>query len=293
MEACMFINKSIVLVTVCSILSWVTPISANNEKYLPFNENLVKEAASVSEAVDNITNVLEQQGFDIFGVVDHAANAASVGLDLGPTQLILFSDRRVETTFIHEAQTLAIEFPLKILVWEDDDGSINHFYNGPGYLADRHRLQLRDRHLAKIAKTVRQFGDLDNGLITIDSPFTVDQTIANLKNAVEALADKGFRIPFIIDFQSDNQHEIVHLSPATLLIFGNPNVGTPLMQNQRRIGVDLPQKFLVWEDQDGQTHITYNDIFFLAKRHDLQGVEKNLENISNGLVNFVKLATQE
>ena len=289
----MIVSKSIVFTTILFILSWITPLSANSEKYLPFNEDLIKEAASISEAVDNITHVLEQQGFDIFGVVDHAANAASVGLDLGPTQLILFSDRRRETKLIHEAQTLAIEFPLKILVWEDDDGSINHFYNGPGYLVDRHRLRLRDGHLAKIEKTVRQFGDLDNGLITIDSPFTVDQTITNLKNAIEALADSGFRVPFIIDFQSDNQHEIVHLNPATLLIFGNPNVGTPLMQNQRRIGVDLPQKFLVWEDQDGQTHITYNDIFFLAKRHDLQGVEKNLENISNGLANFVNLATQE
>jgi len=289
----MFINKSIILVTVCFVLSWITPISANNEKYLPFNESLVKEAASVSEAVDNITNVLEQQGFDIFGVVDHAANAASVGLDLRPTQLILYSDRRRETKLIHEAQTLAIEFPLKILVWEDDDGSINHFYNGPGYLVDRHRLRLRDRHLAKIAKTVRQFGDLDNGLITVDSPFSVDQTITNLKNAIEALADIGFRVPFVIDFRSDEQHGAADLPPITLLVFGNPNVGTPLMQNQQRIGIDLPQKFLVWEDGYGQTHITYNDIFFLAKRHDLQGVEKNLENISNGLANFVKLATQE
>ena len=289
----MIVSKSIVFTTVFFILSWITPLSANSEKYLPFNEDLIKEAASVSEAVDNITHVLEQQGFDIFGVVDHAANAASVGLDLGPTQLILFSDRQWEAQLIHTAQTLAIEFPLKILVWEDDDGSIKHFYNAPGYLVDRHRLQLHDRRLAKIKNAVSQFGELDNGLITVNSPFSVDQTATNLKNAIEALADNGFRVPFVIDFSSNDQHGAADLHPTILLIFGNPNAGTPLMQNQQRIGVDLPQKFLVWEDRYGQTHITYNDIFFLAKRHNLQGVEKSLENISNGLANFVKLATQE
>ncbi|GJL71648.1 MAG: hypothetical protein NMNS01_08470 [Nitrosomonas sp.] len=285
-------GKSVVLITVWLMLGWITAVSANNQK--PFDEeDLIKESASVSEAISNIRHILEQQEFDIIGVVDHAAGAASVGMDLRPTQLILFSDRRQENKLIHDKQTLAIDLPLKILVWEDGDGTINFFYNGPGYLIDRHRLQLHDHHLEKIAKSVRQFGDVNNGLITVDSPFSVEQTVENLRNAIEALADRGFRVPFVIDFLSDGQHEFAHLSATTLLIFGNPNAGTPLMQNQQRIGVDLPQKFLVWEDQYGQTHITYNDISFLAERHDLQGVEQNLENISTALANFVKVATQE
>lgn len=285
-------GRSVILIAVLLISGWITAVSASSQR--PFvEEDLIKESASVSEAIDNIRNILEQQEFEIVGVVDHAAGAASVGMDLRPTQLILFSDRRQENKLLRDEQTLAIDFPLKILVWEDGDGSINFFYNGPGYLIDRHRLQLHDHSLERIAKSVRQFGDLKNGLITVESPFSVDQTVANLKNAIEALADRGFRIPFVIDFLSDDQHEINHSSGSTLLIFGNPNAGTPLMQNQQRIGVDLPQKFLVWEDQYGQTHVTYNDILFLAERHNLQGVEQNLENISNALANFVKLATQE
>lgn len=285
-------GRSVVLIAVLLISGWITAVSASSQR--PFvEEDLIKESASVSEAIDNIRNILEQQEFEIVGVVDHAAGAASVGMDLRPTQLILFSDRRQENKLLRDEQTLAIDFPLKILVWEDGDGSINFFYNGPGYLIDRHRLQLHDHSLERIAKSVRQFGDVKNGLITVESPFSVDQTVANLKNAIEALADRGFRIPFVIDFLSDDQHEINHSSGSTLLIFGNPNAGTPLIQNQQRIGVDLPQKFLVWEDQYGQTHVTYNDILFLAERHNLQGVEQNLENISNALANFVKLATQE
>jgi uncharacterized protein (DUF302 family) len=291
MEAVMAASKVITLIVIGFLISWITPLSASSDK--PLNESVIKEAASVSDAINSIRNILEQQGFEIIGVVDHAANAANVGLDLRPTQLILFSDKSQESKLISKAQTLAIDFPLKILIWEDDNGSIHHFYNGPGYLTDRHRLRLSNHHLEEIAQTVRQFGELNNGLITVDSPFSVEQTIINLKDAIEGLADKGFRIPFVIDFMSNDQHEIDYIGSATLLIFGNPNAGTPLMQNQQRIGIDLPQKFLVWEDQHGQTRITYNDIFFLAKRHNLQNVEQNLENVSNALANFVKQATQE
>ncbi|MBA2483432.1 MAG: DUF302 domain-containing protein [Nitrosomonas sp.] len=284
-------SKVITFIVIGFLISWITPLSASSDK--PLNESVIKEAASVFDAINSIQNILEQQGFEIIGVVDHAANAASVGLDLRPTQLILFSDKSQESKLISKAQTLAIDFPLKILVWEDDNGSINHFYNDPGYLVERHRLRLNNHHLAEIAQTVRQFGELNNGLITVDSPFSVEQTIINLKDAIEGLTDKGFRIPFIIDFMSNEQHEIDYIGSTILLIFGNPNAGTPLMQNQQRIGIDLPQKFLVWEDQHGQTRITYNDIFFLAKRHNLQNVEQNLENVSNALANFVKQATQE
>lgn len=285
-------GRSVILIAVLLMSGWIVAVSASNQR--PFDEeDMIKESASVSEAVDNIRNILEQQEYDIIGVVDHAAGAASVGMDLRPTQLILFSDRRQEIKLIRDEQTLAIDLPQKILVWEDGDGSINFFYNGPGYLIDRHRLQLHDHHLKKITKAFRQFGDVNNGLITVNSPYSVDQTVANLKNAIEALADRGFRVPFVIDFLSGDQHEIDHLGATTLLIFGNPNAGTPLMQNQQRIGVDLPQKFLVWEDRYGQTHVTYNDILFLAERHNLQGVEQNIENISKALANFVKLATQE
>lgn len=284
-------SKVITLIVIGFLVSWITPLSASSEK--PLNESIIKEAASVSDAINSIRNILEQQGFEIIGVVDHAANAANVGLDLRPTQLILFSDKSQESKLISKARTLAIDLPLKILVWEDDNGSIDYFYNGPGYLIDRHRLRLDNHYLAEVGQIVRQFGELDNGLITVDSPFSVEQTILNLKDAIEGLADRGFRVPFIIDFMSNEQHEIDYIGSTTLLIFGNPNAGTPLMQNQQRIGIDLPQKFLVWEDQHGQTRITYNDIFFLAQRHNLQGVEQNLENISNALANFVKQATQE
>ena len=73
-----------------------------------------------------------------------------------------------------------------------------------------------------------------------------------------------------------------------LIIFGNPNVGTPLMQSNQAIAIDLPQKFLVWEDRHGQTHITYNDPFYLADRHAVTDQDTLLGNIANALDNLVQ-----
>ena len=242
---------------VCFVFGWAGQVAADSDKL--FHKNLIQDATSVPEAIDAIRSVLELQGFEIIGVVDHAAGAASVGMALRPTQLLLFSDKRLENKLIRNEKMLAIDFPLKLLVWESADGSIQHFYNGPGYLIDRHQLRIHEHRMAEVSKALSQFGALDGGLITVGSPFTVDQTIENLKNIIEGLADNGFRIPFVIDFESRNRHaahETGNSSSAMLLVFGNPNVGTPLMQSQQRIGIDLPQKFLVWEDRYNQTNIT-------------------------------------
>jgi uncharacterized protein (DUF302 family) len=72
------------------------------------------------------------------------------------------------------------------------------------------------------------------------------------------------------------------LSPV-LIVFGNPKVGTPLMQANPEIGIDLPLEFLVWESRDGQVNISYNHPQFIAKRFDLQGQDARIEGISNAL----------
>ncbi|WP_233710608.1 DUF302 domain-containing protein [Natronococcus pandeyae] len=81
------------------------------------------------------------------------------------------------------------------------------------------------------------------------------------------------------------------LPPTTLFLFGNPEVGTPLMQASRSVGIDLPQKFLLWED-DGEVFVTYNDPQFLADRHDLEGVDEQLERITGTLEELATAITR-
>lgn len=73
------------------------------------------------------------------------------------------------------------------------------------------------------------------------------------------------------------------LRPTTLLIFGNPEAGTPLMQENQTTGIDLPQKLLVWCDEEGGTNVTYNDPEYLAARHELEENDEIIEMVGEAL----------
>ena len=75
------------------------------------------------------------------------------------------------------------------------------------------------------------------------------------------------------------------------MVFGNPNLGTPLMQSRQSVGIDLPQKVLIWEDADGTVRLAYNDPFFLAERHGIEGRADVLTTISNALAMLAQGAT--
>jgi uncharacterized protein (DUF302 family) len=106
----------------------------------------------------------------------------------------------------------------------------------------------------------------DTGLTTIASGHSVKQTI----DLVESdLASKGMTVFARIDHAAGAKEVGLALRPTQLLIFGNARGGTPLMQSNQRIGIDLPLKMLAWEDESGKTWLTYNDPAWLAKRHGL------------------------
>jgi uncharacterized protein (DUF302 family) len=239
----------------------------------------IEDAASVDEAVARITAKLEKQGFDVVAIINHSKNAANVGLELDPTQVIFFRSSRLEPPLLRQNQTVGIDLPFKFLVYEDTLG-IQCKFNDIGYLADRHDLRILNLGLLLLNKAQEQFGKLDNGVITIESNQSVDETISSLRMA---LVNAGFAIPLEIEFGADAAGRRTKLRQTTLLVFGNPNVGTQLMQNRQEIGLDLPQKFLVFEDRKGQVHIAYNDPFFIAQRAGIQGLEQLLTNIANAL----------
>lgn len=128
----------------------------------------------------------------------------------------------------------------------------------------------------------------DNGLITLASAHDVKATIDRLESAVKA---KGMRIFARIDHGAGAMAAGLKLRSTELLIFGNAKGGTPLMQSQQTIGIDLPLKALAWEDAAGKTWLTYNDPVWLAGRHELsaQGSEvaKVLAGVLAGLAKTV------
>jgi uncharacterized protein (DUF302 family) len=95
---------------------------------------------SVPETLRRIESLLQEKGLTIFCRVDHSGEAEKVGLKMHPTQLILFGSPKAGTPVMVASPTIAIDLPLKTLVWEDAGGKVWVSYNSPEYLQQRHSV---------------------------------------------------------------------------------------------------------------------------------------------------------
>lgn len=128
----------------------------------------------------------------------------------------------------------------------------------------------------------------DNGTISVKSAYDVSTTADRLEDALNKI---GMTVFTRINHAEDAEKIGKHLPPTELIIFGNPNEGTPLMQCSQSIGIDLPQKALIWKSQDGQVWYTYNDPIYLARRHHVSNCQEVLEEISGSLGRLAHTAT--
>lgn len=130
----------------------------------------------------------------------------------------------------------------------------------------------------------------DNGLVKIKSANDVTTTADKL---VKALKGKGMTVFDVIDHAKGAAGVGIDLPPTTLVIFGNPKVGTPLMKCSRTAAIDLPQKMLIWSDASGQTWLAYNDPVYMAKRHDVKGCDAAIKKVTGALGKFSGVATSK
>ena len=120
----------------------------------------------------------------------------------------------------------------------------------------------------------------DNGLISKQSSYSVSETLDRLE---EVLKKKGITIFTRIDHAAGARKVGAELRPTQLLIFGNPKLGSPLMQSNQHVGIDLPMKALAWQDSSGQVWLTYNDPAHMAGRHMITDREKVIAKMSGAL----------
>jgi uncharacterized protein (DUF302 family) len=95
---------------------------------------------SVDETVGRLQEILRAKGVALFALVDHSGEAAKVGIEMRPTKLLIFGNPKAGTPLMLAAPSVAIDLPLKILVWEDAAGKVWVSYNSPAYLKERHGL---------------------------------------------------------------------------------------------------------------------------------------------------------
>jgi uncharacterized protein (DUF302 family) len=154
----------------------------------------------------------------------------------------------------------------------------------------RRRLHMKRLLLALILAGLTQVAaSADNGLISVKSAHDVATTTNRL---VDVLVKHGMTIFAQVDHAAGAKQVEMSLPPTELVIFGNPKVGTVLMKCGRSIGIDLPLKALVWEDDHGRTWLSYNDPRYLGRRHGLKGCEKALGKVDKALAGFAEAATE-
>lgn len=102
----------------------------------------LKSPYTAAETLNRLRDMVVNKGLAIFATIDHAAAAAEAGLSMAPAAVLIFGSPKAGTPLMIAAPTLAIDLPLKALIWQEPAGPVWLSYNAPEYLAQRHGLPI-------------------------------------------------------------------------------------------------------------------------------------------------------
>ncbi|MHA6248913.1 DUF302 domain-containing protein [Pontibacter sp. CAU 1760] len=254
----------------------------------------------------NIISALEaNKAIGIVAQVNHQENAATAGMELNPTRVVLFGNPKLGTPLMQANQQAGLDLPQHMLVYKNDLGDVYTAFNATAYLASRYGISsvstlpkieqaltglVKQATGQEVAATDKQTVALHEGIVEVESANSFADTYDKLRAAISGLDQ--VKIIAELDHQQNAQSVGLTLPPTKLIVFGNPALGTPLLQAQQTIGIDLPQKILVYEDPSGNVKLIYNDPHYLAERHGISGQQDLLDKIATALSNLAKAATE-
>ncbi len=249
---------------------------------LPFVQK--NHSKSVDEVYNSIKSAIESnENLKIIAEVNHSEAAKGVQMEIPQSRLIIFGNPKAGTQLMQQNQAAAMDLPMKILVYEDN-GTTKIIYNNASILMNRYEIMLPELEtkmnglLDKISHSdveETKLQDLKLGsnlsdLQTKESVLSVDKSSAKLE---KLLKEKGFRLIAKVEHNKAAKDAGLEIRPTRLFIFGKPEVGSQLMKLNSTIGLDLPMKILIWEDENGKTQVSYYKGSFLANRHGIENEE--------------------
>ena len=228
------------------------------------------------ESADSLQKVLS---------IDHSRLGVEAGSEMPPARVLIFSDPILELGLIQQNPLLAIDLPLRVLAYESEPGGQGKIiYNSYEYLESRYDLgslaDLKDRFNQSMSLVLDGIGPehiaafeqntmKPDGITTIVSPYDFETTIEKIWAAINSQDDT---VSFgSVDFQEKARVAGVEIKPATLILFGGPGPGAKAMSKSPTLGLDaFCQKFLVWQDESNQVHLSFNNLLALAERQDVK-----------------------
>ena len=269
------------LFTICSLLLLATACSRDDEGIL---ESRYVEPDRLYQALAD--NVRANPEFEVIVDIDHSRLATKAGSSMPPAHVLIWSDPELEAAILRNNPLAGVDLPLRALAFEDQStGRAAVIANTYDYVARRYSLPedaaVRTRYEAAIAKAVRGIPQSaavrfpsdampDAGLITLESTHDFEATERRIQGAIDAQSDA---VTFgRVDFAARARAHGVVLNPTVLILFGAPGPGGKAMKSAPTLGLDaFCQKLLIWQDDSGTVHVTFNDLLALADRQQVSG----------------------
>lgn len=244
-------------------------------------------------------NVQANPEFEVIADIDHSRLAAKAGSSMPPAHVLIWSDPALEAAILRNNPLAGVDLPLRALAFEDQStGRAAVIANTYDYVARRYSLPddaaARTRYEAAVAKALRGIPDSavvrfpsdtmpDAGLVTLKSTHDFATTERRIQGAIDAQSDA---VTFgRVDFAARAAEHGVVLNPTVLILFGAPGPGGKAMKSAPTLGLDaFCQKLLIWQDDSGTVHVSFNDLVALAERQQVSGgiplrfINRRLEN---------------
>ncbi len=140
-------------------------ISIQITSYAATPAGMISKASkySVTETMNKLEAVLKKKGITVITRWSHSDKAKSVGINLRPTELILFGNPKMGSHLFTSQQTAGIDLPLKALAWQDKNGKVWLSYNAPAYIARRHHITDRKKIIAKMTNALNKLTNVATG----------------------------------------------------------------------------------------------------------------------------------
>jgi len=141
-----------------------------------------------------------------------------------------------------------------------------------------------------LAFFMSNYANATENLLSVESQFSVKETADRF---VSILEKKGVTLFARIDHKKNAKGVNLALRETEVIMFGNPRIGTPLMKCSQTVGIDLPQKMLIWKDVNNKVWLAYNNPEYIKQRHDVKGCDPVFDKVAGVLSALAKAAASK
>ena len=239
----------------------------------------IKSNISADESAKRLLNIVNNN--KSLGLVEHFEHhemASSKGLALDQTHAIFFGNPKLGTPLIQKDQLIALDLPQKIVTFDLERNSyvyrLSTSYLSKRYEVSFDNLSSMTKALDKLSQKIanNENRQMENPDIKVHQGIIIQKSNKSFNQAIKAIRTKikelgSVKIMAELDHQKNANSVDMQLRPTHVIMFGNPEVGIPLIQKNRSLAVELPMKFLIYKDENGDVQIAFNDMEFLLERY--------------------------